>query len=559
MVSMFTATFCSRILFEIAERLKFVNLRMMDGVGFLKRILLGQGDLNFMSMSKLCLGVSVALTAVGLTAALIRGKGLLNIDFVGGTTVTIQLEQPVALEDMRRITQQILVDDQGKPIESTLVRVEKEPQNTVYTLVTSLNDENQLAERLHLGLAKNDVANLVTYKAKVTRLDASGNSHWQPPQRSVRLVSMRAEDGQDTTPAATDVSSSDGVAVVEVAPASTAVVDSQPTSEATSDGQSTGGSEATVTDAATATDAPAVEPEVRVSSKFRLELSGAVEKDSQGNDRNIARRNPTKLKQELVEAAQAVHVDLNPAFIRMSPNPRPAKWREDQNESFSTWDVELPVAEEAGAQIMQHVAEQIQSTPLWLSLSQIGGRVAGEMQQRALAALLVSLLFIVAYIWFRFQRISYGLAAVVALVHDVLITLGLIALCHWLARPLGFLMIEEFKIGLTEIAAFLTIIGYSLNDTIVIFDRVREIRGRSPRLTTEMLNTAVNQTLSRTLLTSSTTLLTVLLLYIFGGEGIHAFSFALLIGILVGTYSSIYIAAPVLLWLSEREAAAAIK
>ncbi|MCA9135018.1 MAG: protein translocase subunit SecF, partial [Planctomycetales bacterium] len=185
--------------------------------------------------------------------------------------------------------------------------------------------------------------------------------------------------------------------------------------------------------------------------------------------------------------------------------------------------------------------------------SQIGTRVAGEMQQRAIGAILLSLVFIVGYIWFRFQKVAYGLAAVIALVHDVIITLGILAVCHWLAPYLGFLLVEDFKIGLTEVAAFLTIIGYSLNDTIVVFDRIREVRGRNPKLTSDMINASVNQTLSRTLLTSGTTLLTLVVLYIFGGEGIHAFAFALLIGIIVGTYSSIFIASPVLLWLSNRE------
>ncbi len=145
----------------------------------------------------------------------------------------------------------------------------------------------------------------------------------------------------------------------------------------------------------------------------------------------------------------------------------------------------------------------------------------------------------------------------IALLHDVLITLGIVALCHWLTGPLGFLMIEDFKMDLIMVAAFLTIIGYSLNDTIVVFDRIREVRGKSPRLTSAMVNTSVNQTLSRTLLTSSTTLLTIALLYFFGGEGIHGFSFALFIGIVVGTYSSIFIASPVLLWIANRQQAAA--
>ncbi len=105
------------------------------------------------------------------------------------------------------------------------------------------------------------------------------------------------------------------------------------------------------------------------------------------------------------------------------------------------------------------------------------------------------------------------------------------------------------------IAAFLTVVGYSLNDTIVVFDRIRENRGKNPALTVEMVNTSLNQTLSRTLLTSLTTLLVVLVLYAIGGEGIHGFAFCLVTGIVVGTYSTIYIASPILLWLMNRHPA----
>ena len=102
------------------------------------------------------------------------------------------------------------------------------------------------------------------------------------------------------------------------------------------------------------------------------------------------------------------------------------------------------------------------------------------------------------------------------------------------------------------VAAFLTIVGYSLNDTIVVFDRIREVRGKNPAMTTSMVNLSLNQTLSRTLLTSLTTLMVVVILYCFGGEGIHGFAFCLVLGVLVGTYSSIYVASPVLLWLLNR-------
>ena len=127
----------------------------------------------------------------------------------------------------------------------------------------------------------------------------------------------------------------------------------------------------------------------------------------------------------------------------------------------------------------------------------------------------------------------------------------MIALSAFVADYLGFILITEFKIGLPVLAAFLTIIGYSLNDTIVVFDRIREVRGKDPRLTEGMINTSINQTLSRTLLTSLTTLLVVVILYIFGGQGIHGFAFALVVGVTVGTYSSIFVASPALFWMTR--------
>ncbi|MEX2174280.1 MAG: protein translocase subunit SecDF, partial [Pirellulaceae bacterium] len=118
-----------------------------------------------------------------------------------------------------------------------------------------------------------------------------------------------------------------------------------------------------------------------------------------------------------------------------------------------------------------------------------------------------------------------------------------------LAGPLGFMQVEEFKISLPVVAAFLTLVGYSANDTIVIFDRIREIRGKSPYLTPQMINDSVNQTLSRTIITGGLTLMVVVVLYFFGGSGIHAFAFSLVVGVIAGSYSTVFIAAPLLLWL----------
>jgi len=143
---------------------------------------------------------------------------------------------------------------------------------------------------------------------------------------------------------------------------------------------------------------------------------------------------------------------------------------------------------------------------------------------------------------------------VVALVHDVLVTLGMIALSIYVVSGIptvaDALQIDAFQISLPIVAAFLTIIGYSLNDTIVVFDRIREVRGKSSQLTSDMINASINQTLSRTLLTSLTTLVVVLILYFAGGAGIHGFAFALVIGVIVGTYSSIFVASPALLAMS---------
>jgi len=137
-------------------------------------------------------------------------------------------------------------------------------------------------------------------------------------------------------------------------------------------------------------------------------------------------------------------------------------------------------------------------------------------------------------------------------VHDVCITLGVVTACTYIAATVmgGKLLLGDFKINLAMIAAFLTLIGYSLNDTIVVFDRIRENR-RKGRLNPQIITDSINQTISRTILTSFTTFIVVLIMYIFGGHALRGFTFAIGFGILIGTYSSIAIAAPVLLFGSK--------
>jgi preprotein translocase subunit SecF len=168
----------------------------------------------------------------------------------------------------------------------------------------------------------------------------------------------------------------------------------------------------------------------------------------------------------------------------------------------------------------------------------VGPTVGKQLESKAVWATLYSMAGMLVYLWFRFQLI-YGVAAVVACFHDTLITVGAFALLNK-------------EISLTVIAAILTLVGYSMNDTIVVFDRIRENLRLSRRESLpDVVNRSINQTLSRTVLTSGLTFLTVLSLYIFGGQVLRGFSFALVVGILIGTYSSIAVAAPMLVAWQE--------
>ncbi len=168
----------------------------------------------------------------------------------------------------------------------------------------------------------------------------------------------------------------------------------------------------------------------------------------------------------------------------------------------------------------------------------VGATVGKQLERQAALATLYSMIGMLIYLWFRFQLI-YGVAAVIACFHDTLITVGAFALTGQ-------------EISLTVIAAILTLVGYSMNDTIVVFDRIREnLRISRRESLPDLVNRSINQTLSRTVLTSGLTFLTVLSLYIFGGEVLRGFSFALVVGILIGTYSSIAVAAPMLVAYQE--------
>ncbi|MBX3358749.1 MAG: protein translocase subunit SecD [Phycisphaeraceae bacterium] len=188
------------------------------------------------------------------------------------------------------------------------------------------------------------------------------------------------------------------------------------------------------------------------------------------------------------------------------------------------------------------------------SVQNFSAAIARTFRAQAIFSIGLSTLLIVIYVWVRFNSLRYSLAAIIATIHDCVIAVGAVAAASILyekmpdvAKSLGLM---PFKFDLTLVAAVLTILGYSLNDTIIIMDRIREVKGKLPHAGREMVNDAINRTLSRTVITSGTVALSATIIYVFGGEGVRSFAFAMLVGVVAGTYSSFGIAAPIV-WVKK--------
>ena len=224
----------------------------------------------------------------------------------------------------------------------------------------------------------------------------------------------------------------------------------------------------------------------------------------------------------------------------------------DSDVGYQYVRVGIPMQEETeefGAQTQQVAMERAEAALRELypdlevrSQESVSGQVSGELRRKGFLSVTLMLFFVLLYIWFRFEW-QFGAGAVVALAHDVILTLG-------------FFELTQIEFNLSIVAAVLTIIGYSLNDTVVVYDRIREnLRKFKTRPLPEVLNLAINDTLSRTILTSVTTLLALLALYFLGGEGLRGFSLAMIWGVVIGTYSSIFVASPLLLLLKLKRGA----
>ena len=528
LMCLFTSIFVSRMVFEIAERQRWIKkLSMMQFLAAPKWNLFGSRGIAAV--------VSIAVISLGLICAGSRGQKLFDIDFLGGNSVTLKLAESTPIEDVRE-----LVGDVADDVLVTAIQSENE-KDQVYQVDTS---------RISTA-TDNDALNVDDVKASLTeklgKLLVTHSISFTEPSAYVAAAPATSDTTVETPPAPSD----SGPSI------------SEPNIVVPEDGTNPD------------TDSDQTEPEstdssfinrnndqsIALTKRLGMLLSQTdVASESASSqfsstitfDENI---NAETLREAINAAASALDMAV-PNFELKND-----EWDGKSSNSFLEWQLVMSASKEDTSKILGQLKTTLEQSPVWLSANTVGSKVAGDTKESAIAAIVMSLLGIVAYIWIRFQRVVFGLAAVVALIHDVLVTIGAIGFSFYIVQYMSGvaapLMINEFKISLPVVAAILTIIGYSLNDTIVVFDRIREVKGKSPEITAEIINSSINQTLSRTILTSLTTLIAVTILYFMGGPGIHPFSFALMIGVVVGTYSSIFVASPALLWMSKPKVAKA--
>ena len=540
LMSMFTAIYVSRLVFDIWERKRWLkNLNMSQ--------ILEKGNYRFLNKTRLTGLVSLVLIVAGLIGTFVLGGRILDQDLRGGATARMVfneaqdkndiVEQLKALKKVNPVTGEELefnVSVYGSEGEWVQRKFKVDCNLPAWEGVGSDVEKFQELDEI---LAETFAGKLLMHSVSIgDAIESTPAESSSPDQSSV--TPQRSRSGQAfwngvlPTPAALTGSmllyQADD-AEGESSPADTVQGEAAPSTELPAAAFDLG-----------ATDPAAAEASMADKKKL-IKVSRQLTVAPESSGRTVAAF--------IFEAAKRVEAGLAEEQIVMDSSDRLADESAETTVS-KNWVVELEVRTEAEADlILNEWKSSFNATPYFPTSSSVGGQIAGQTGNQAILAIVASLLGIVTYVWIRFQNLAFGLAAVVALVHDVLIVLGAIAISHGLADVLGIIGIDKFKISLEIIAALLTVIGYSLNDTIVVFDRIREVRGKRTEITAEMIDTSISQTLSRTILTSLTTFIVVFILYWFGGDAIHGFAFALVVGVIVGTYSSIFVASPALLWL----------
>jgi len=505
-ISLFTSLYMTRLLFDIWLARGWLHKLSMFR-------LFSRPNINFMGIRYYWFTATILLTVIGISVFLIRGRQGLNIDFVGGTAYGGQLAKPMSLEELRASLSEKSQEEKLKGVE-----------------VKEVGDEGRKYEIRYPGVGQ---ARAVTFAHKPL-----GDDTQATPQQRVEDVRKRAEQLPDAS-------------VELIFPKSY---------------QFTSGNASTHFTVRTSEKEPdlvqAIVGRLLGDDLYRVEMSKpAIEDDKtvrftfHDSKGDKATASPNQVQSLLTR--QFDKAKLAGTFTVIGVG--------DPKEGTLYEKVDVILGNPIGVQdkekraklftALDQVQEEFRERPQPERLENFDKVLAEETQSRAMWAILASWAAILLYLWFRFGSWTFGLAAVLCLMHDLFFTMGIIAFCHYIAvgapSIAHALLIEDFKIDLPAVAALLTLVGYSVNDTIVVFDRIREVRGKNPELTPQTINDSVNQTLSRTLLTSFATWLVVIVLYIFGGEGVHLFAFCMVIGVIVGTYSSIYIASPLLLIFGE--------
>ena len=527
LMSMFTAIYCSRTVFDIWER-----KRWLTRLGMIT--MLDKPNFNFISKRFIAGVVSIVLIGVGIAAMFGLQDRILHHDLRGGSTVRVVFKEApgTGSEGRDAVFEELsnaeldFEEEVEFSVSSVSARLTDEFKDRIYKIDSNLPSYDGEGESPYEELPE-VIARVFDGKLELLNVEVGEPSIAGPAAVAIPQTDDSPADDQDDSdqPAGSDTES-ELAADQEVE----ATSDDDATEPQT--GDDSGNDFTAGSDTKPESEEASFEvPKITTPLNFKFPVSGKA------------------IKNFVITAAENAGYELIREQISLSA---PGMTEEDSVNSFMSneWEVEMNLSNtDDASEIFNGFAEKFNDKPYFPTISSVGGQIARATQLQALVAIIASLIGIIAYVWIRFQNVAFGLAAVVALIHDVLIVLGAIAISHYVYGSLGFLGIENFKISLPIVAALLTIIGYSLNDTIVVFDRIREVRGKRPELNAEIINTSISQTLSRTILTSLTTFIVVFILYCFGGDAIHGFAFALVIGVIAGTYSSIFVASPVLLWL----------
>jgi len=576
-ISLFTALYMTRLIFDFAIYQRWIDrLRM--------RRLFARPNINFMSIRKPIFTLTVLLTLLGIGLFRARGEKILNVDFTKGTAYGGRLVEPRPLSNpseplgllnllsesrQARLLQVVDVIWLTQPMQDGSEEGKVEPATAseyIYKIVYSNPDGSQ--DEKIVTLANQPEGNTPEEQREDVRRRAS-----QLPDYSVEQVYLQPQDADLPS----GLSKSFLVRTTEKEPDLVQVILDRLLRDA--EGKplllTTKLTEIRVNGpvAELSFDRPTAPGYLRKFLLRELRLANRmplVGSNTAVEVTGVASGDPEEIREQIQSGRYSkirVSVANNSEFRYLASAPQPqlrdipvaaavgaVSFATDLRSEEEIVATER-AAEDAAAfrRILDSAVAGLTARPLPDRLETFDPALAAETRNRAFYAIMGSWVAILVYLWFRFGSWTFGLAAVLCLIHDLCFTLGVVALSHYL-HDTWFgqaILLQDFKIDLTAVAALLTLIGFSVNDTIVVFDRIREVRGKNPHLTPQMINDSINGTLSRTVLASVTVLLVVGVLYILGGEGIHLFSFIMVVGVIVGTYSSIYVASPLLLILGE--------